>query len=125
MKKIFIILIALLFIQTSFASSGCTRENSVQAKKLNDTVYDIISKKRASFDLIDQYIFTTKINTKIFQIKEKSQNNTVKCAISWIGYRLNGDKISFSKNINTNSRKFKLLPISTQQNILDSQNSMY
>jgi hypothetical protein len=125
MKKIFAILITALFIETSFASNWCNHENSIQAKKLNDTVYDVISKKRASFDLIDQYIFTIKISTKIFQIKEKTQNNTIKCAISWIGYRLNGDKISFSKSIDTNSHKFKLLAPSTQQNILDSQNSMY
>lgn len=125
MKKILIFISFLFIFNISFAGNPCTRENAVKSKEINDAVYSIIEKKRSSMDIIDKYLFTGKISTAIFQIKAQSKNDTIKCAISGIGYRLNWDKISYTKNIDITSKKFNSLPQSIQKIIIDSQNAVY
>jgi hypothetical protein len=125
MKKILVILILFSIFRYTYANNWCTRENSIEAKKINQAVYTIIYNKRESLDLIDKYLFTGKIFTKISDKKSKTENNIIKCAISGILYRLNWDEISYTKNIDIENPKFLALPKYIQNSILNWKKSIF
>lgn len=126
MKKIIISIILLSVFPLSYASNWCTRENSQEVKNISDGVYKLIWDKRSQIsNPIDKYLFTKAIFSHIFEIKSHSKNDIVTCSISGIWYRLNGDSIWLSKQIDITSEKFKLLPQDIQKNIIDSKNWVY
>lgn len=125
-KPLSIILIFLMMTVSVSASNWCTRENSLQAKEISDTIYTHISEKRSIFTTPTQkYLFTKNIFNLLFQIKSQTDNGTFKCSISGIWYKLNWDLIWLSKQIETTDKDFELLPSDIQKNIMDSKNSMY
>ena len=126
MKKFIITIILLSIFPISYASNWCTRENSLEVKNISNFVYELISQKRSQISTpLDKYLFTKAIFSHIFEIKSHSQNDIVMCSISGVWYRLNGDNIWFTKQIDISSQKFKLLPQDIQQNILDSKDAIY
>jgi len=126
MKKIIITIILFSVFSNANAANWCTRENSLEVKNISNLMYELISQKRSQISTpLDKYLFTKAIFSHIFEIKSLSQNDIVTCSISGIWYRLNGDSIWLSKQIDITSEKFKLLPQDIQKNIIDSKNWVY
>ena len=126
MKKFIITIMLLSIFPISYASNWCTRENAQEVKNISDWAYKLIWDKRSQISHpLDKYLFTKAIFSRIFEIKSQSKNDVVTCSISGIWYRLSGDTIWLSKQIDVTSEKFKLLPQDIQQNILDSKNAIY
>lgn len=125
-KAVSIILIFLMMTVSASASNWCTRENSLQAKEISDAIYTHISEKRSVLTTpTKKYLFTKEIFFRLFQIKSQTDNDTFKCSISGIWYKLNWDLIWLSKQIDITDKDFELLPSDIQKNIMDSKNSMY
>lgn len=126
MKKIIISFILFSIFSTANAANWCTRENSLEVKNVSNVMYELISQKRSQLSTpLDKYLFTKAIFSHIFEIKPHSKNDIVTCSISGVWYRLNGDIIWLTKQIDISSQKFKLLPQDIQKNILDSKNAIY
>lgn len=127
MKKLLIILLLFTSYQTSSANESCRNIDPTASKNLNNQVYFIIMKQYNNIkNDIDKLIYINAVSKRVSYLNLKYTSDFANCTISWILYRLHGNKNSLARSLeNIDKKKLEHTPLEIQSQIDASKNSTF
>ena len=127
MKNLLIIWLFLFIYPVVFANEACRNIDHIASKKLNNQVYEILMKpyKNIHSDL-NKLIYINTISNKVSDLHNRYTSDFSRCTISWISYRLEGNKQSLARKLqNIDQKELESAPTEIQSLIEASKNSIF